>query len=162
MNLMNQIKESMKFVMCLVLSSLSLAIHCFGQSKASQSKVYVTSGGELIFSLANIEQNGTSEGSMLRFSPVINLQAMLNKDFSQNFGVFTGLALRNVGYISGDYKDPSNDLTYKKKFRSYNLGIPVGLKVGNLDKTFFYGGYEIEFAMAYKEKTYEDAIRRIR
>jgi len=156
MNLMNQIKESMKFVMCLVLSSLSLAIHCFGQSKASQSKVYVTSGGELIFSLANIEQNGTSEGSMLRFSPVINLQAMLNKDFSQNFGVFTGLALRNVGYISGDYKDPSNDLTYKKKFRSYNLGIPVGLKVGNLDKTFFYGGYEIEFAMAYKEKTYED------
>jgi hypothetical protein len=81
---------------------------------------------------------------------------MLNKDFNKSFGAFTGLALRNVGYITSDYKDPSNDLSYKKKFRSYNLGIPIGLKVGNLDKTFFYGGYEIEFAIAYKEKTYED------
>ena len=138
----------------LVVFSFSLTILCFSQ-KTSPSKAYVTSGGELIFSLANIEQNGNSESSPLRFSPVINFQVMLNKDLSKNLGLFTGLALRNVGYILRDYKDTSN-LEYKKKFRSYNLGIPVGFKAGNLDKTFFYGGYEIEFALAYKEKTFED------
>jgi hypothetical protein len=111
---------------------------------------------EFIFSLANIEQNGGSESSKLRFSPVVNFQAMLNKDMSRNFGLFTGLGVRNVGYIINDYKEPSSSLSNKKKFRSYNLGIPVGFKVGNLDKTFFYGGYEIELAVAYKEKTYED------
>ena len=75
---------------------------------------------------------------------------------SKNFGLFTGLALRNVGYITKDYTDRSDSLNYKKKFRSYNLGIPVGFKVGNLERTFFYAGYEIELAMAYKEKTYVD------
>jgi hypothetical protein len=72
----------------------------------------------------------------MRFSPVVNLQAMLNKDVNKNFGLFTGLALRNVGYITKDYIDPADSLNYKKKFRSYNLGIPLGFKVGNLEKFF--------------------------
>jgi hypothetical protein len=146
----------MKILTCLTVFSLSLTVQCFSQSKASPSKAYVTSGGELIFSLANIEKNGSSESSTLRFSPVFNLQIMLNKDMSENFGLFTGLAVRNVGYIISDYTDPSNNLSYKKKFRSYNLGIPLGVKVGNLDRTFLYGGYEIELAFTYKEKTYVD------
>jgi hypothetical protein len=145
----------MKMLICLAVCSLALTVQCFSQSETSPSKAYVTSGGEFIFSLANIEQNGKSENATLRFSPVFNFQVMLNKDLSKKFGLFTGLALRNVGYILNDYQDASNNLSYKKKFRSYNIGIPVGLKVGNLDKTFFYGGYEIEFAIAYKEKTYE-------
>lgn len=153
----------MRILIYLALFSLSLPLHCLSQSNASPSKAYVTSGGEIIFSLANIEQNGASENSTLRFSPVFNFQVMLNKDLSKNFGLFTGLALRNVGYIINDYQDTSNHLSYKKKFRSYNLGVPVGLKIGNLDKIFFYGGYEIELAMAYKEKTYEggDKIDKI-
>ncbi len=146
----------MKILICLAVFSLSFTTQCFSQSKASPSKAYVTSGGELIFSLANVEQNGSSESSLLRFSPVFNFQVMLNKDMSKNFGLLTGLALRNVGYIISDYTDPSNNLSYKKKIRSYNLGIPLGFKIGNLDRTFFYGGYEIELAVAYKEKTYEN------
>jgi|SRR5688572_13513217 len=146
----------MKTIIYLVIFSFTFAFQGFSQSKAGSSKAYVTSGGELIFSFASLEQNGNSESSILRFSPVFNFQAMLNKDMSKNFGLFTGLALRNVGYITGDYADPSNSLSYKKKFRTYNLGIPVGFKVGNLEKTFFYGGYEVELAFVYKEKTYED------
>ncbi len=151
----------MKKQIYIALVGLLLTIQCFSQ-KTNPSKAYVTSGGELIFSLANIEQNGSSESSTLRFSPVVNFQVMLNKDVNKNFGVFTGLALRNVGYILPNYTD-TNNLVYKKKFRSYNLGIPVGFKVGNLDKTFFYGGYEIEFALSYKEKTYDggDKIDKI-
>ena len=152
----------MKILICLAIFSSAFTGICFSQSKESPSKAYVTSGGELIFSLASIEQNGSNENSTLRFSPVVNLQVMLNKDLGKNFGLFTGLALRNVGYIMNDYID-ANGLQYKKKFRSYNIGIPFGLKVGNLDKTFFYAAYEIEFPLTYKEKTFDggDKIDKI-
>jgi hypothetical protein len=138
----------------LALFTICFAVTGFSQSDKEKSKAYVTTGGELIFSFANVDQHGNSLSSTMRFSPVVNLQVMINKDVNKNFGLFTGLALRNVGYITKGYVDPSDSLTYKKKFRSYNLGIPVGFKVGNLEKTFFYAGYEIEFAMSYKEKTY--------
>ena len=145
----------MKPIVILCLFSLSFTVQIFSQSKENKSKAYVTTGGELIFSFANVEQNGNSLSSTMRFSPVFNLQVMLNQDMNKNFGLFTGLAVRNVGYITNEYIDPSNSLNYKKKFRTYNLGLPLGFKAGNLDKTFFYGGYEIEMAFTYKEKTYE-------
>ena len=146
--------KNMKTVICLALFSISFAVQGFCQSDKEKSKAYVTTGGELIFSFANVDQHGNSLSSTMRFSPAVNLQVMVNKDINKNFGLFTGLALRNVGYITKDYIDPSDSLSYKKKFRSYNLGLPVGFKVGNLEKTFFYAGYEIEVAMSYKEKTY--------
>jgi hypothetical protein len=146
----------MKTIICLAIFSISFAVDGFSQSKENKSKAYVTTGGELIFSFADVEQNGNSEGSTVRFSPVINLQVMVNKDLSKHFGLFTGLALRNVGYITNDYRDPSDSLVYDKKFRSYNLGIPVGFKIGNVEGTFFYAGYEVELAVAYKEKTYDN------
>jgi hypothetical protein len=151
----------MKRHVCLASLCLLFTIQGFSQ-KENPSKAYVTTGGELIFSLANIEQNGNSENATVRFSPVVNLQIMLNKDINKSFGLFTGLALRNVGYILPNYRD-TNNLEYKKKFRSYNIGIPVGFKLGNLDKTFFYGGYEVEFPLTYKEKTYDggDKIDKI-
>jgi hypothetical protein len=129
----------------------------------SQSKPYVTSGGEMIFSFANIQKNGVTESSTMRWAPVINAQCMLNKDMSENFGLFTGLALRNVGYIYDNYDLDEELGTVKKKFRSYNVGVPVGIKVGNLDKMFFYGGYEVELPVLYKEKTFDggDKIDKI-
>ena len=152
----------MKTIIYLAVLSLTFTIQGFSQSKAKESEAYITTGGELIFSFANVEQNGNSGSSTMRFSPVFNLQIMLNKDMNKNFGVFTGLSVRNVGYITDDYKD-STSLVYKKKFRTYNLALPLGLKVGDLDKTFFYGGYEVELAFSYKEKTYEggDKIDKI-
>jgi len=42
----------------------------------------------------------------------------------------------------------------KKKFRPYNFGIPIGIKIENLNKLFLYGIYEIEYSLYYKEKTY--------
>lgn len=120
----------------------------FGQS----TKPYVTSGGEMIFSFATIEANGFSDGSNLRWSPVLNLQTFGNYDFSKHAGLIFGGALRNVGFIY----DVPNSGGIKKKFRNYNIGIPVGIKVGNLNKVFFFGGYEIEFPINYKEKEFVD------
>lgn len=125
-------------------------------SSKGQSNTYVTTGGEMIFSFADIQNNGVSDESILRWAPVFNIQSMLNADLSEKLGLFTGLAVRNVGYIYGNYTDPATDAVYKKKFRSYNIGIPVGIKIGNLDKMFIYGGYEVEFPFLYKEKTFDD------
>jgi hypothetical protein len=142
---------------------LFISIVLFTETGFSQSKPYVTTGGEMIFSFANIEDNGTSQNSMMRWAPVFNIQSMLNKDINSHFGLFTGMAVRNVGYIYGHYTDPENENIYKKKFRSYNLALPVGIKIGNLEHMFLYGGYEIELPFLYKEKTFEggDKISKI-
>ncbi len=136
----------------ILLISLLIPYCVYSQSK----KTYVTSGAELIFSFANINYSPGGANSILRFAPIVNLQSMLNKDVNDRFGFFTGLAVRNVGYRMDGYKDPADGIIYRKAFRSYNLGVPLGIKVGHLNGLFFYGGYEFEMCMLYKEKTYED------
>lgn len=144
----------MKKIALLVALNLTFGVLAFSQSKA-----YFTSGAEMIFSFAQIDYEGDESGNIMRWAPVINLQGMLNKDLSKNFGLFTGLAVRNVGYIYDNYQTVNDDgdpITVKKKFRTYNLGIPLGIKIGNLEKVFVYGGYEMEFPFQYKEKTFVD------
>lgn len=128
-------------------------------AEAQTGKFYSTFGSEMIFSFASIDDNGQEASSVLRWTPVINLQTMLNYDFAKSFGLFTGIGVRNVGFIYDDYIDPVSGEKVKKKFRNYNIGIPIGLKVGNLDRLFVYGGYEIEFPLAYKEKTFQNEIK---
>ena len=129
---------------------------------SAQKKTYFTSGLEMIFSWANINDNSKVESSSIRWAPVINIQSMWNTDLNPHFGLFSGLAIRNVGYIYPNYKMPipagsTNTVvtTVEKRFRSYNLGIPIGFKIGNLKKMFIYAGYEFELPILYKEKKYE-------
>ena len=143
---------------------ITLAAFCilFTVSSFGQNKSYITSGMEIIFSEATINDTQNPDASStLRFAPIISGQSMLNIDMSEKFGLFTGLAYRNVGYIYDSYttRDPQAEITtpIKKKFRTYNIGIPVGIKLGNLNNLFFYGGYEIEFPFVYKEKTFNTA-----
>ncbi|MBL7861386.1 MAG: hypothetical protein JNJ65_09500 [Cyclobacteriaceae bacterium] len=117
---------------------------------AQDKKVYTTTSGELIFSFADITSNGSDQSSVLRFSPVFNIQNWVNIDQSENFGLFTGLSVRNIGLI---YKEPTNS-NVKIKARTYNLGIPVGVKIGNLSDKFIFLGYELEFPIHYKEKIF--------
>jgi hypothetical protein len=113
-------------------------------------KPYTTSSGELIFSYANIKYKGNETSSKLRFSPVFNIQTLVNFDRSDKFGIITGLAVRNVGFIYDVPDQPG----VRMKHRTYNLGIPIGVKIGNLDKVFIFGGYELEIPFVYKEKTF--------
>jgi hypothetical protein len=124
----------------------------FNNPLNAQSKFYTTAGGEMIFSFATIDNNGVGGDNVMRWSPVFNFQFFGNYDFSKNVGLIFGAAIRNVGYID-NYPDPLNS-SVKKKYRNYDFGIPVGIKIGNLDKVFFYTGYEIEFPFHYKEKTF--------
>jgi hypothetical protein len=118
-------------------------------AKGQYNKWYASSGGEIIFSSAKVNYPMSPDGQVLRFAPVLNIQSNANYDLNPNVGFFTGLAIRNVGFIYN-----FADKGYKKKFRNYNLGIPIGIKIGNLDKFHVYGGYEIEFPFVYKEKTF--------
>ena len=120
----------------------------------AQERVYSTSGWEFIFSGASINDNGTELSSVTRFTLVVNLQSYLNIDMSDNFGLYTGMAVRNVGFI---YDVPNTG--QRKKIRTYNFGIPFGFKVGNLNGTFLYGGYEIEFPFNYRERTFENEVK---
>jgi len=110
---------------------------------AQDSKPYTTSSGELIFSASTFDGDGA-----IRFSPVINVQNLINFDKSESFGWFTGLNVRNVGFIYDE------SATVRKKVRTYNVGIPLGVKVGNLGGRFIYFGYELEIPVNYKEKTF--------
>lgn len=115
----------------------------------AQSKLYSTTGGEMIFSFATIDNNGDGNGNIMRWSPVFNFQVYGNYDINRSVGFIFGGSIRNVGFI---YDVPGTNT--KKKFRNYNIGIPVGIKLGNMNRFFLFGGYEIEFPINYKEKTF--------
>ncbi len=124
----------------------------------AQVRTYATTGGEIIFSFADIDNNDINPDNIIRFSPVFNLQVFGNFDFGKNFGLLAGGSIRNVGFINGN-TDPDNS-GIKKKYRTYNLGIPIGFKVGDVNKFFFFGGYEIEFPFHYKEKTFVNGVKQ--
>ena len=131
-----------------------LLLITIGAKAQDNTKVYGSFASEMIFSFATIENTDSSgqvydQGNIMRWAPVLNVQGMLNIDFHNTFGLFTGGAIRNVGFI---YENPLDENNTKFKFRTYNFGIPVGIKIGKLDKFCLFGGYEIEFPFAYKEK----------
>lgn len=127
--------------------TLSLLV-LLGHSQAQDQKVYSTTSVEYLFSWSDASNNGQDLNGPVRFAPVFNFQNAVNKDFSEKAGLFLGLSLSNVGFIYDE------DEFTRKKVRSYNLGIPVGIKIGDMNGTYFYGGYAVEFPLNYKEKTF--------
>jgi hypothetical protein len=142
---------------------LILSFVAFTGTSALAQKLYSTTGGELLFSLADVSYANEEAHDVLRFSPVINLYKYWHYDFSEHIGMIAGFGTHNVGFIVdvpialvGQHPDLGYKGDMRKKFRNYTVGIPVGLKIGLMEKFYLYGGYEIEFPYAYKEKTIED------
>jgi hypothetical protein len=133
----------MKKTLAIIIAAL------IGIMSHAQTHSYFSSSGEMIFSFAKINKGGRELESNLRWSPVFNWQGIVNHNFGQRAGIFYGLAIRNVGFI---YDIPNTDSL--KKFRTYNIGFPVGLKLGNMNGAFIWGGYEFEMPFVYKEKTF--------
>jgi hypothetical protein len=142
-----------------------LAMGLMANLAFSQSKSYFSYSGEIILSLAEIDDNGNQEGILPRFSPFYCAQSTYNYDFSNGFGSFVGLAIRNIGFIYDQYEVPADAASsaetkmVKKKFRNYNIGLPVGFKIGKMDSFFLFGGYEIELPINYKEKTFDGDVK---
>ncbi|HJZ40152.1 MAG TPA: hypothetical protein VJ203_07285 [Bacteroidales bacterium] len=113
-------------------------------------KVYGTSSGEMILQSAMIEQNGDDVNSNLRFTLWFHAGEYVHLDAGNNIGFFSGMGIRNVGFITSE-----NDI--KTKYRSYNLGIPLAIKLGSFKDHFYvYGGGEYEWMFHFKQKTIID------
>ena len=128
-------------------------------AQENKTKVYGSFSLEMIFSFATIDNQGYDQGNIMRWAPVINPQSMINFDFGKYFGLFSGLAIRNVGFI---YENPLDINNTKFKYRTYNLGIPVGFKIGKLDKMLLFAGYEVEFPFVYKEKQFVNEEKEVK
>jgi hypothetical protein len=134
----------MKSRLLLLLATCGFFISAHAQNSPEK---YILSGGEMIFSFASISENADLD-NIMRFSPVFNAQSWRVYDYG-DFGFFHGLAIRNVGFIIED--DASNT---KVKYRTYNLGIPVGVKLAFTQRTEMYLGYELELPFNFKQKTF--------
>ena len=115
---------------------------------------YITSDAQMIFSLASVKEDGTELSSPLRWSPVFNFGSAYHNDISGKFGMFYGLNIKNIGFIVD-----RESTGLKEVHRSYNLGVPIAFKVGNLDKAFVYFGYEFELPLNYKYKSWDSSDR---
>ncbi len=151
----------------IIILTLTLAVFSL---KAQNTDIYMSSGGEIILSGADVGFNGTDVNTNMRFTLFFHLQTQVNFDFSDNIGLYTGFAIRNVGLIMEDYyqnvgydvdqTDPNYNKNTKIKHRSYALGFPIAIKVGSFKNNFFaYGGLEYEWMFHYKQKKFIDGAK---
>ena len=93
----------------------------------------------------------TSTTGTLRFSYFLNIGVTFNFNLSRHFGLYTGVDLKNIGYI-----DKENGLTVKR--RTYNLGAPIGVKIGNMlpKKTYAFLGGGADVPLNFKIKSFSD------
>ncbi len=123
-----------------------IAVVCTANLKSQA--IYPVSSGELIFSFADIEKNGKNVPANMRFTIFINYGQYWHFDLNNNIGLYSGGAIRNVGFIT-DQDDQ------KIKRRSYSLGVPLALKLGSFrDNMYVFGGAEYELLFHYKQKTF--------
>lgn len=129
-------------------SSNALAKKTNQETSSHSGKSYFGNSFEgAMFSTATIKNPlYSSTMGTLRFSYVINAGITYNHDINDQFGVFTGLSIKNVGFI-----EKQGDSTVKH--RTYNVGIPLGIKIGDLNAhRYFFAGIDLEVPVNYKEK----------
>lgn len=121
-----------------------------------ESKVYYTKGGNAaLLSFAQVTRNGEEMSTLPRFTMFFNIGTNANIDLGNNFGVFTGLNLTNIGMITEEkIVGVVKTDVFKLKQRVYAVGVPVGIKIGDLRKFYVYGGAEAGFAINFKQKTF--------
>lgn len=146
-------KYSKFYFLLVFIFIFSIGLNAQGENN---KKLYSSWGLEFIFSFADVNADpiGVSVSNVIRFAPFVNVQWLLNYDLNKNVGVFSGIDVRNLGLIR---EDLSQDPQLKFKHRVYTLGLPIGVKIGNIDgRIFAYLGGQIEWAWNYKEKRFEN------
>ena len=86
---------------------------------------------------------------IMRFSTFLHFGEQFHMNFGKSFGLYTGIGVRNIGMINR-----LND-SIKVKQRVYALGVPVGIKLGDMQKRVYLAlGAELELFFNYKQKTF--------
>ena len=101
-----------------------------------------------VFSSANIKRGSATTTGILRFSYIINFGFTFNYNPGRHFGIYSGIDVKNVGFIEHHGNGSI------QKYRTYNVGIPIGVKIGNMAKKKCYGffGGGLDMPVNYKEK----------
>src|SRR5262245_26539712 len=140
----------MKRILLSIMVLAGFAVTASAQDDDKHShKGYITAGGNGgILSFADIKEGGERVNSIPRFTLFFNIGTNYNYDFSKHAGFFSGINIKNIGLIT-------KDDNIKLKRRVYTIGVPLGIKLGDMDgETMFYGGAELDFAFNYKEKRF--------
>ena len=102
--------------------------------------------------LSKVPENsffGKEPSPIIRYSAFFHLGEQFHLNFGTSFGLYTGIGVRNIGMINR-----LND-TVKVKQRVYALGIPVAIKLGDMQKRVYAAlGAELELFFNYKQKTF--------
>lgn len=112
---------------------------------------YFTDGFDAgLLQVSEVVSLNRSKLSTLRFSYFFNISFNFNYDLSKRAGFFTGLGIKNIGFI-----DKIADSTVKR--RVYTIGAPIGVKFGNLGKRkFAFAGGGLDIPFHYKEKGFKN------
>jgi hypothetical protein len=158
------------FLSLLLLGAIN--IHMIAQ------KLYPVTSGEMIFSQSNTsftpeflsQYPGANLASdNVRFTVFFHFGQYIHYDFNNKIGMYTGLAVRNIGMITDETLPQTVTTTgatvnyddNKIIRRQYTLGIPLAVKLGSFNKhIYFYGGAEYELAFALKEKYWKGNFDR--
>jgi hypothetical protein len=119
-------------------------------------KVYPITSGALLFQFANVEIESSSvTNTPPRLTLFFHWGQYYHFDVADHLGFYTGLALRNVGFI---YDDNTPRKTVR---RAYTLGVPLALKLGAIkDHLYIFGGGEYEMLFHYKGKRWFNDNRK--
>lgn len=138
-------------------SALALPVLLSAQASKTRKSHYNKDAYEYIFSWGAVDEAVSSvdqlpvsaSKSPLRFSGFFNVSEQFHWDFSKAFGLFSGIGIRNIGFIHhfGD--------SVRVKQRQYALGVPLAFKLGGMKKNFFFAaGAEMELFFNYKQKVF--------
>ncbi|WP_344823154.1 outer membrane beta-barrel protein [Rurimicrobium arvi] len=105
----------------------------------------------MIFSASRMDPKLSNQSQAVRFSMFLNIGFTYNYNFCNAFGIYTGLDVKNIGYITKNQLLGIGEQTIKR--RVYTIGLPVGLRLGNMKKRdYFFLGGGLDLAFHYKEK----------
>ena len=92
-----------------------------------------------------------------RFTAFLHIGATAHYNFNSHVGLFSGLGIKNIGFIE---KFDNNDSTVKR--RVYTIGLPLGLKVGNMYGTYGMIGGGVDFPFHFKEKGFVKRSNKVK
>jgi len=147
-----------KLMILLLLTTTVISFNSFGQKEqANGKKVYVQNVSDLMFQLSeSIDTANNAFNNGVKTTYFFNYAEMIHIDLSNNYGMITGLSIRNVGMKTFD--ETIGNINYDKvKRRVFALGGSVAFKVGAFSKhSFIYAGCEYEIAFHYRQKLYDN------
>jgi hypothetical protein len=112
---------------------------------------YGMTGAQLIFSEGHVNDGGGTVANIIRFTCFFHVQHQFHYNFGKFMGMYTGFSIINVGMINTIPLPEETSATLKQ--RSYSIGIPLGLKFGNMPSgNYIAFGAEGECMFAYKQK----------